>query len=80
MFAQIISAAALSPAAIWRKLPDRERELLWLTYELGMSCEDAAKAMDMPVDAARACLRRARRRFAQSDGQRPGHRRHSEGA
>jgi predicted DNA-binding protein (UPF0251 family) len=45
---------------VWRDLPDDELEVLWLTYALGLSCDQAAKAAGMSSEDARACLLRAR--------------------
>jgi DNA-directed RNA polymerase specialized sigma24 family protein len=63
MLEQIIADPPAPSLPIWHSLPDDEREVLWLTCELGLSYEEAAKAMGISVEAARACLLRARLQF-----------------
>lgn len=55
--------APLPAPSIWRELADDEREVLWLTCALGLSYVEAAKAAGMSLEAARACLLRARLQF-----------------
>ena len=63
MLEQVVAQSLAANPSIWQALPDDEREVLWLTCELGLSYDEAAKAAGMSVEAARACLLRARLQF-----------------